>query len=230
MEKTNMKTISLIGDSISTLEGYNPEGSEVYYDGSFAEDSGVADLSDTWWGKVIANLGLELLVNDSYSGSTVTQANWAMMYPAAISQMRMNHLSKNGNKPDIILINMGTNDFANGVEIRSNKASEYTYFYNAYEFLILQLREKYEHSEIWLMTLSQTKVAEREGYIFPRTYGGIDIDEYNNTIRELAKKYNCKIIDIYKANIPYESMDVFHPNKKGMDDIYRAFMKAYNDL
>ena len=71
------KTISILGDSISTYAGvsnntaYNSTigKNAVYYraDGSTLK----VCLSDTWWQQAIDALDMKLLVNNSWSGSTV---------------------------------------------------------------------------------------------------------------------------------------------------------------
>ena len=67
------KQFSILGDSISTLEGYNPPGYNVFYKGDKCEQAKIFEMSDTWWGKVIDYFGGVLLVNNSWSGSRVAQ-------------------------------------------------------------------------------------------------------------------------------------------------------------
>ena len=43
------KQFSILGDSISTLEGYNPRGYKVFYAGENSKNSGVITMQDTWW-------------------------------------------------------------------------------------------------------------------------------------------------------------------------------------
>ena len=68
--KANYK-ISIMGDSISTYEGYNPPHYHVYYTLQMAKANGLQSVKDTWWQQVIDGLGGELCVNNSYSGSVV---------------------------------------------------------------------------------------------------------------------------------------------------------------
>ena len=80
------KKFSIIGDSISTLEGYNPKDYKVFYAEDTCIKSGVRELQDTWWGKVITFLGGELLVNNSWSGSRVTKLpNKDKLFPSGCS-------------------------------------------------------------------------------------------------------------------------------------------------
>lgn len=61
---------SVLGDSISTLMGWVPEGWRVHYEGEVHVD-GVESPQDTWWGRVIDHFGGYLVANSSFSGSVV---------------------------------------------------------------------------------------------------------------------------------------------------------------
>ena len=65
------KLFSVLGDSISTLWGYSVPDYAAYYDLSNALAADILSKADTWWGDVIEYLGAELLVNNSFGGSTV---------------------------------------------------------------------------------------------------------------------------------------------------------------
>ncbi len=64
-----MKNILIIGDSYSTFEGYNPEGYEMYYDGT--RGTNLKSVDETWWHRFVEKTGVNLVLNDSWSGSTV---------------------------------------------------------------------------------------------------------------------------------------------------------------
>ena len=55
------KYFSILGDSISTLEGYSQPREAAFYSGERKLKSGVFTPSDTWWGQVIERLGGQLL-------------------------------------------------------------------------------------------------------------------------------------------------------------------------
>ena len=52
-----MKLVSILGDSISTFEGYNPLGYSVFYDQEMQNKNGLKTVYDTWWAKVNQALG-----------------------------------------------------------------------------------------------------------------------------------------------------------------------------
>ena len=62
------KRFSVLGDSISTFDGYSEPDYAVFYDITHKLESGVLGPADTWWGRVIEHFGGELLVNNSFSG------------------------------------------------------------------------------------------------------------------------------------------------------------------
>lgn len=113
-----MRMVSVLGDSISTYEGYNPRGYAVYYDREKQYKNGMNSVYDTWWAKVNQRLRAYLCVNNSYSGSRVTGTG----FPAACCEDRLAYLRTDTYSPDIILIYMGFNDFGNGVKIKRKNA------------------------------------------------------------------------------------------------------------
>lgn len=64
-----MKNIMIFGDSYSTFKGYIPDGYAIYYDGVNGTD--LKDVSQTWWNIFVKEQGANLVLNDSWSGSTV---------------------------------------------------------------------------------------------------------------------------------------------------------------
>lgn len=74
MENEPKYKISIVGDSISTYEGFNPYGYPVYYKDDRAYDNEISSVDDTWWKQVIDAVDGELCVNNSFSGSLVAGA------------------------------------------------------------------------------------------------------------------------------------------------------------
>lgn len=68
MEKRN---VFIIGDSYSTYKGYNPEGYHFYYSDGRVDAPVVKGVDKTWWRIAQRDADLNIVVNDSYSGSTV---------------------------------------------------------------------------------------------------------------------------------------------------------------
>lgn len=101
---------SVLGDSISTLMGWVPEGWRVHYEGEVHVD-GVERPQDTWWGRVIDHFGGYLVANSSFSGSVVEGYG----FPAGNSEKRIaSLLDAQGECPDAVLVYMGINDYGWG--------------------------------------------------------------------------------------------------------------------
>lgn len=64
-----IKNILIIGDSYSTFAGYIPEGYSIYYNGETGTD--LKCVEQTWWHRFVTETGTNLVLNDSWSGSTV---------------------------------------------------------------------------------------------------------------------------------------------------------------
>lgn len=104
---------SIMGDSISTLAGWVPEGWRVHYQGEVRID-GVELPEDTWWGRVIGYFGGHLVANSSFSGATVEAAE-GFGFPAGDSDERVRALAgADGELPDAVIVLMGINDYGWG--------------------------------------------------------------------------------------------------------------------
>lgn len=194
-------------------------------------------MKDTWWGQVIAYLHGELLVNNSWSGSRVTKmpgASSESLFPAGCSDERTTALHRDDIMPDVILVYLGTNDWAFGAktgnETRFLDEDKHERFDDAYDAMLGKVKNRYPQSEIWCFTLCETNIAGKPNFEFPHSYAGTHIEEYNDIIRDAARKYDCKLIDLYNAHIPYESLDGTHPTARGMKTIASMVIKAIEEM
>lgn len=112
-DKTRNASVVILGDSYSTFEGYVPAHQAFYY----PKPEKVPDLSrveETWWHQLTQRRNLRILINDSYSGSTVCNHTRDGQPPesAFISRMHvtLSDSGVNGEKPDTIIIFGATND------------------------------------------------------------------------------------------------------------------------
>lgn len=65
----DIKNLLIIGDSYSTFKGYVPEGYALYYTGDSGTD--LKSVEETWWKRFVNETRVNLVLNDSWSGSTV---------------------------------------------------------------------------------------------------------------------------------------------------------------
>ena len=63
--------IFIMGDSYSTYKGYNPEGYHVYYSDERTAAPVVSGAEKTWWKIFEKENNLNIVLNDSFSGSTI---------------------------------------------------------------------------------------------------------------------------------------------------------------
>ncbi len=220
------KSFSILGDSISTLEGFNPPGFHVFYEGLNKKRTGVCSMADTWWGQVISSFHGQLLVNNSWSGSRVTKLpDQCEEFPSGCSEKRTKGLHIEGQKPDVILIYLGTNDWAYGVPPTSTSQADRDGLENmcvfscAYGRMLDSLKTNYPGADIWCCTLCESYMSANQTFAFPHSYAGIHIEQFNKVIREYSAAKKCRLIDLYRCHAPYDSIDGSHPTKSGMNTL-----------
>lgn len=187
--------ISFLGDSITTFQGYIPDGFATYYPTSGCD---VDSVEKTWWYQVVQKTGYQLLMNNSYSGTQVSGgSNYGNSYD------RLKYLSKDGIDPDIIVIHMGTNDLTHGVNV--------TKFKSAYCAMIDKIKEEYDDVEIFILNLPYNKYAT--SFISPR-------EKYNAALIEISEEKGVELIDITEGITKYNVAEYMfagaHPSYKGM--------------
>ena len=122
------KTISFLGDSITTYAGDDAETAEdghLIADGTYTypgnhcryPQSYMDNVEDCYWMILLNALDARLGINESWAGSRVswngiTEGSDVGANICISSQHRIDHLDDNGT-PDIILVNAGTNDIIN---------------------------------------------------------------------------------------------------------------------
>lgn len=216
------KLFSVLGDSLSTFEGVSIPKAAVFYDTSHKLSAQITKMEDTWWGSVIKELGGELVINHSISGSTVTYHSSFQYQSYGCSDERTSSLGEGSKKPDVIMIYLGTNDWGAGVKLYSNDINEsnnLTIFSVAYSKMLEKLKNNYPNAEIWCFTLSTSYCSAKSNFNFPYYSGGWHISEYCDVIRNCSQKYGCRLIELYNDSSAYDTIDGFHPNKNGMKTI-----------
>ena len=107
--------VLILGDSYSTFEGHIPEGYKSYYKKS-SSHLGVTSHKKTWWYKLTSRTNSKLLLNSSYSGSTICHTGYDGADYAEISfAARMESLAKSGyfavNRVETLIILGVLNDY-----------------------------------------------------------------------------------------------------------------------
>jgi lysophospholipase L1-like esterase len=225
------KKLAIYGDSISTFAGYIPAGNATYYTGTNAD---VATVDDTWWKKVVDALGLDLLVNNSWSGravSSIRDSQSGHTTDAGYKQANIDVLGSEGT-PEIIIIKLGINDFNQGALLgdydgSTTLPSDPTKFTDAYAMMLDRIMTTYPLAKVYCCTLMQCERTGSTG--FPETNSnGDSLIDWNEAIRKLAEAFGCEVLNHASCGITYYNLSEYtgdydsgtgkglHPNADGM--------------
>ncbi|MCM1355561.1 MAG: SGNH/GDSL hydrolase family protein [Staphylococcus sp.] len=107
--------VSILGDSYSTFEGHvSPDTNAVWYFKAPRPDlTDVSDVSQLWWNRLIREKGLRLVVNNSFSGATISHRGYR---GEDYSDRSFLTRAKELGSPDVILVFGATNDSWAGVD------------------------------------------------------------------------------------------------------------------
>ncbi len=219
---------SILGDSISTFDGYIPTDYNIFYPGS----GEISSVEKTWWWQVMDATGMELNANASSSNTNVSGDSLDTTGSApGCATKRMEDLTPgdDGPAPDLLIVFMGTNDFLRSVELGSfdqpSRQDEgvVTNFCDAYELMLQKLNALYPDAQIYFCTLLETNAGDVDDS--PESYpatnkNGNTIGDFNAEIATIASAYNYPVIDVHNCGITYEKLgeytsDGVHPNAEG---------------
>ena len=240
--KLKGKKLGIIGDSISTYNGYIPSGYAYFF-----PRGNVQSVEDTWWKKLINETGMELCVNCAWSGSTISgdTDSTTNAYSGA-SEKRVNDLTNsNGDTPDIIIVYISINDFGknNSVITGTSTGNESITqsgtirdISQAYVLLIKKLMTKYPNAKIYCTTIMCEQFASEMSGSYVNGYPNINPDDnvtlptWNNMIRAIADNMGCGLIDMAKCGINYFNLsqytiDKLHPNIAGHELMFNQALK-----
>lgn len=205
--KIIMKNVIIFGDSYSTYEGYIPEGYHAYYSKNGREGEPAVTkmrVEETWWYQVISKTKDNLLLNNSWSGSTIgyTGYNNSDCSKSSSFIYRFRKLKEEGffekNKVDTVFVFGGTNDSWAGAPLGEMKFSEWEeknlYFV--------------QPAICYLMNTLKTELPNAKIYFIVNT-------DLNPVIEDCLKKageyYNVPTISLIEIE-----KECGHPNVKGM--------------
>ena len=126
------KKFSIIGDSYSTYKNWVPSGHSIWYsDTGNNEANDVSSVKQTWWWMLSDEMKMSLLINTSWSGSTICNTGYNGSDSSSSSFItRMKEFVGEkmviSEKPDVIFIFGGTNDAWAGAPVGELKYSDWT--------------------------------------------------------------------------------------------------------
>ena len=200
------KTISVMGDSISTIENKIPDDNALYYDNTTSAKT--MTFERNYWGDIITRFGAVEGIDEAWSGSTIGSRSYSMA-----DKSRIDNLDNNGT-PDVILYYGGSNpdssvgtfdpnaDYAKTVDW----AKSYSDTASAYAASLQRMKETYPDAEI---------IA-----IIPY-YEQNNIPKQAEVIEQIAKHYDITTIDLRELRNQegISPNNAIHPNKDGHSQI-----------
>lgn len=198
------KRFSLIGDSISTYEGYAPNNTIPDYDGSnyaiYYPRGDVDSVEKTYWYMLCEELGMILNQNCAWSGSAVRGNSSSTSNAAAgCSTKRILDLGgKDNESPDIVLIFIGINDFPSGKLGNWNETTKLPEegtveeFCAAYALMVYKIQVNWPDARIFCCSLMEsiTRDTTEKGTYPTENNSGETLGQYNSKIKaELIAKY-----------------------------------------
>lgn len=227
-KKLEGKKLGIVGDSISTFQEYIPEGYTPFY-----PRNTVLNVDQTWWKQLLDETGMELCVNASWSGSTITGDTTISSGYVGCSDARVNALTDgSGNKPDIIIVWMGINDFGktNGRTCGTydgttavTTASNVTSITDAFGVLLKKLETAYPNARIFVCRILPEQFAGEMADSYANGFPNINPDdnvslpELNERIEKIANAFGCGVIPMDKCGATFYNINTYtgdglHPN------------------
>lgn len=200
----------IMGDSYSTFEDYIPTGYAVYYSRDDSCNSGVTKVDQTWWHQVMKEANLNLVQNNSWSGSTIGYTGYGNSDCSKSSSFiyRFKQLVANGffkeNKIDTVFVFGGTNDSWSDAPLGEMQYGNWSHsdLYSvlpAICYLLHLIKETLPHARIYCLINTDIKPeimaclqeASQKSGIIPITFDSIDKRNNHPTVQGM--------VDIKKA-------------------------------
>ncbi len=205
----------ILGDSYSTFEGYIPADCAAWYHPDEDPKTDVHKVSDTWWHQFAESTDANLLLNSSFSGTTICRTGYEGVDSTEKCFIgRLEKLIRDGwfekNKVDTFIIFGGTNDnWANSPlgECMYSDWKEQDLFsvFPAFCYLLNRVKNILPESEILFILNTELKPVINENFKIICEKYGVDLVE---------------LCDISKQN--------GHPDKKGMTEIKEQVLNFIN--
>ena len=246
------KTVSILGDSISTYRNIsNRQGSRwsnttigkgwAYRD--YSDKKAKMKAKDTWWAQMAEDLGLRLLVNNSWSGSTFFKplAKTKGAYVSRCVQLHDDTGINAGAEPDIVIVFLGENDFNSHRDTLGTAQIDYDALITTEENGKTSYREP--ESSLEAAAICLDKISRRyplaEVYLMELPMRGdlksetLEIfKQFNQGLGAVAEHFGVTLIPTFDGPITAETAGYYyfdgsiHPNKRGMDVLTEAAKKA----
>lgn len=210
------KNAIIFGDSYSTFYKYIPNEYAYYYSENKRPETDVTSVTETWWHQVITQANLNLVLNDSWSGSTIgyTGYNNSDCSKSSSFIYRLSKLQQDGffekNKIDTVFVFGGTNDsWANAplgtIKYDDFKNDDLYSVLPAICYFFKNLKATLPKADIYCLVNTELK------------------PEIADCFEKVCNEYNITRITFNNIN-----KTSGHPTVKGMQDIKNSVIKALN--
>lgn len=229
LTKFQGKKLAVVGDSISTYQGWLPSDVPGFEGTAYAHyypNGDVNSVTKTWWYQVAMNLGIlpANIANTSWSGGTVCGDSTSTSYgKPACSTKRVADIGIRGFSPDIIIVYISTNDWyqcgLSGYNIRLGdwkvtdpipQEGVVNLFRSAYALMLAKLQTTYPTARIFCCTIlddyrrDEGTADDPSDNAWPsNNAAGITTKQWNDNIREIADAFACDVIDMHNCGITY---------------------------
>ena len=205
----NGKTFNIISDSWCSFTGWIPSGNDSYYP---ADSSTVTNVGKTWWYQLSQKMKMSLLVNDSYSGATVS-ANVRPAHTTDVAfinrvKTTMGATKVTEPKPSVIFVLGGQNDQQTSTTVGDCQYSGWT----------SSDLEKFAPAFCYLIDYLKTWNPQAE--VINLTNGSLQ-SGYKDAMATACAHYGIK--NVVLTDIDQDNM---HPTATGMTQILAQVMAA----
>ena len=126
----SLGNVFILGDSYSTFEGHIPKNHEAYYSNLGRPETDVNRVEQTWWYHLMKETKSNLILNHSWSGTTICNTGYAGPDVPNSFIRRFDKLVEEDffqkNQIDTVLVMGGQNDDWSGAPIGELKTQDWT--------------------------------------------------------------------------------------------------------
>lgn len=209
----NIGNVFILGDSYSTFDGYIPKGYDPWYSSPQWEFTDVRTVEQTWWKMLLADTESNLLLNCSWSGTTICHTGYDgedCSHKSFIA--RLDRLIEEGyfekNQVNTLIVFGGTNDsWADSpigkLQYSDWKTEELFCVLPAFCYLLDRLKSNLSETRVVCVINTELKTEIADGFKTACAQYGVEYIE----LKEIDKQNG-------------------HPNIRGMKQIKEQVMSS----
>jgi len=95
--------------------------------------------------------------------------------------------------------------------------------------MLIRIHTEFPKAKIVCSTLMRTTMQSRPDWVLPEKYGGTELEAYYEIIRHTVLEQRDILADTSALNRYYETLDGFHPTRKGKEIIAENWIKCLQE-